>query len=68
MFTLQDIIDTLNQIEVKGRDNLDRLLGAILALEAIIQARKNEEFAKQEEMRQQEEMKASESCEVSEDG
>ena len=35
MFTIDDIIQTLNCIEVKGKENMDRLLGAILALEAI---------------------------------
>lgn len=33
MFTIDDIIKTLNEIEVKGKDNLDKLLGAIMALE-----------------------------------
>lgn len=40
MFTIADIIKTLNEIEVKGKDNMDRLLGAILALEAVEQAQK----------------------------
>ena len=38
MFSIQDIINSLNQIEVKGRENLDRLLGCILALEAVLEA------------------------------
>lgn len=38
MFDIKDIINTLNQVEVKGKDNMDRLLGAILALEQIYQA------------------------------
>ena len=38
MFDIKDIINTLNQIEVKGKDNLDKMLGAILALEQIYQA------------------------------
>lgn len=38
MFTIEDIIKTLNEIEVKGRENMDRLLGAILALEFILKA------------------------------
>lgn len=38
MFTIDDIIETLNGIEVKGKENLDRLLGAILALEAVKKA------------------------------
>ena len=41
MFEIQDVINTLNSIEVKGRDNLDRLLGAIMALEAIQAAQNN---------------------------
>lgn len=35
MFTIDSIILTLNTIEVRGKENMDRLLGAILALEAI---------------------------------
>ena len=30
------IINTLNQIEVKGSDNLDKLLGSIQALEKML--------------------------------
>lgn len=41
MFTIDDVINTLNQVEVKGKDNLDRLLGAILALEFIKEAQNN---------------------------
>ena len=41
MFTIDDIILTLNEIEVKGKENMDRLLGAILALEAIKVAQEN---------------------------
>lgn len=29
------VIATLNDIEVKGKDNLDKLLGSIMALEGI---------------------------------
>jgi hypothetical protein len=29
------VIATLNDIEVKGRDNLDKLLGSIMALEGV---------------------------------
>lgn len=36
MELLQSIINTLNQIEVKGKDNLDKLLGVIMALEMMI--------------------------------
>ena len=35
-FNIQDVINTLNMIDVRGKDNLDRMLGAILALEAIL--------------------------------
>lgn len=42
MFTIEDIISTLNGVEVRGKNNMDRLLGAILALEAIVEAQKNE--------------------------
>lgn len=41
MFTIQDIINTLNNVEVKGKANMDRLLGAIMALEAIQEAQDN---------------------------
>ena len=41
MFTIPQIIATLNDIEVKGKDNMDKLLGCILALEAIEQAQNN---------------------------
>lgn len=34
--TLQIILNTLNQIEVKGKANLDRLLGAVIALERLM--------------------------------
>ena len=32
------VISTLNSVEVKGKDNLDRLLGSINALETVAQA------------------------------
>lgn len=32
------VIATLNDIEVKGKDNLDKLLGSIMALEGMAQA------------------------------
>lgn len=41
MFTLEDIIRTLNSVEVHGKENMDKLLGAILALEAMQQAQEN---------------------------
>ena len=31
------VIATLNQVEVKGKDNLDKLLGCINALENVVQ-------------------------------
>lgn len=31
------VIATLNDIEVKGKDNLDKLLGSIMALEGMVQ-------------------------------
>ena len=34
---IQCVIATLNDIEVKGKDNLDKLLGSILALEGMDQ-------------------------------
>lgn len=34
---IQGIINTLNTIEVRGKDNLDKLLGCILLLENIQQ-------------------------------
>ena len=45
MFTIEDIINTLNQVEVKGKANLDRLLSAILALEFILEAQKHPQTA-----------------------
>ena len=32
------VISTLNGVEVKGKDNLDKLLGSINALETVAQA------------------------------
>lgn len=49
MFTIEDIIATLNHVEVRGKDNMDRLLGAILALEAFIDGMNNEAKIKAEE-------------------
>lgn len=48
MFTIDDIINTLNGVEVRGKENLDRLLGAILALEAVKKAQDNEHQVSQE--------------------
>ena len=33
---LKNIINTLDTVEVKGRDNLDKLLGCINALESML--------------------------------
>ena len=41
MFTIPQIIATLNDIEIKGKDNMDKLLGCIMALEAIEQVQNN---------------------------
>lgn len=38
---LNGVINTLNAIEVKGKNNLDMLLGAILALENIDEERED---------------------------
>ena len=35
---LKMVISTLDSVEVKGKDNLDRLLGCINALESVVQA------------------------------
>lgn len=42
MFTIEDIINTLNQVEVRGKKNMDLLLGAIMALEALLQGMNNQ--------------------------
>ena len=42
MFTIEDIINTLNQVEVRGKNNMDLLLGAIMALEAMLQGMNNQ--------------------------
>lgn len=31
------VVSTLNSVEVKGKDNLDKLLGCINALESVVQ-------------------------------
>lgn len=38
MFTIDDLINALNQVEVKGKENLDKLLSVIVALEFIREA------------------------------
>lgn len=35
---LQRVINTLNNVEVKGKGNLDRLLGSIQVLESLVNA------------------------------
>lgn len=35
--TLKTLISTLNSVEVKGKDNMDMLLGCILTLEHMVQ-------------------------------
>lgn len=42
LFTIQDVLNTLNSVEVHGKDNLDKMLGVILALEAMLEAEKKE--------------------------
>ena len=34
--TLKAVINTLNQVTVNGRMNMDRLLGSIIALEKVV--------------------------------
>lgn len=38
---LRDFLDVLNDVSVKGRDNVDTLLGCMMAVEAIIGDEKN---------------------------
>lgn len=40
------VISTLDCIEVKGRDNLDKLLGCINALETVVQSAEMSEHLK----------------------
>ena len=40
--TLQIILNTLNQIEVKGKANIDKLLGVIIAVEQLIATMKQQ--------------------------
>ena len=40
------VISTLDAIEVKGRDNLDKLLGCINALETVVQSAEMSEHLK----------------------
>lgn len=34
--TIKAVINTLNSVTVSGRDNMDRLLGSIIALEKVL--------------------------------
>ena len=40
--TLKAVVNTLNQVTVNGRANMDRLLGSIIALEKVIAALEEE--------------------------
>ena len=47
------VIVTLNDIEVKGKDNLDKLLGSIMALESVarsIEQHTQEQVLKEDEL------------------
>ena len=39
---INSVINTLNQITVKGKDNMDMLLGCILALEGVLKEDKTD--------------------------
>lgn len=43
METIKSIIATLNRVEVHGKQNLDMLLGCIMALERLMQSGGEEE-------------------------
>lgn len=43
MELIKQIINTLEQIEVHGKDNMSKLLGCIYALEGMIQQEQSEE-------------------------
>lgn len=49
MDTIKAIISTLNNIEVHGKNNLDMLLGCIMALEQMDAQMKQEAKKKEEE-------------------
>lgn len=48
MDTIQAVITTLNKIEVHGKNNLDMLLGCIMALEQIYAQMEREAKSKEE--------------------
>ena len=39
---LRAVLDTLNQIEVRGKENLDMLLGCIITLDSLLTGVKND--------------------------
>ena len=45
---LRKILASLNSIEVKGRENMDYLLGAIMAVEAMLNQMNEREEAEEE--------------------
>ena len=45
---IKAIISTLDSVEVRGRDNLNALLGSINALETVVQALENSSKAVEE--------------------
>ena len=47
--TIKCVIATLNDVEVKGRDNMDKLLGCIMALETVVQMAEKPVEVKEEE-------------------
>lgn len=40
--TIEAVIRTLNDIDVKGKNNLDMMLGCIIALESVLNQKKEE--------------------------
>lgn len=54
--TIISVINTLNGVEVKGRNNMNKLLGAIMTLEQIV--REAQEAAPAQETDEPEESKA----------
>lgn len=50
------VISTLNEVEVKGKDNLDKLLGSINALESVVQIMERSAGSTKTEPEKQEEV------------
>ena len=50
------VISTLNEVEVKGKDNLDKLLGSINALESVVQIMERSTESEKTEPEKQEEV------------